>query len=130
MYIKFPLEKFNGKVPDYMGSLVGFISDQPSRMLENTKIFANSIGASVQYHAGEWKLVARTSETAETAMRVILDIPDDCDIYHIKEEVLSIYYTAIESGFSTKDYSIFIEDSERFIIAKKDLLVILKLTKE
>lgn len=128
MYFKADLERFAGKVPNYMGSLLKIRNTENDS--KNAKIFAESIGANVDYTFGKWNLVTREPEVAVEAMKVLLDYPEDCSILYLEMSADKVYKYAIESGFTTDDYSIVVEDKTQFIVGRKDLLTVLKLGKE
>lgn len=128
IYFKVELSRLIGKVPNYMGSLLRIRNTENDE--RNIKIFAESIGAKVEYIYGKWQIVTREEEVAVKVMKVLLDYPDDYGVLYLDLSAYKVYKFAIESGFTTEDYSIVIEDNVQFIVGRKDLLTVLKLGKE
>ena len=126
-YFKMNAADLSGKIPAYTGTL---LPPNKEHEQENLSIYASSIGAKLDYYSGAWRVVARTTDVAVTLMKLVISIPENCDIVYLSTSIADIYNTAIESGFTTDDYSIIPYDKINFVLAKNDLLTVLKLSRE
>lgn len=126
MRYTFELSSLVGKVPNYYGSLL----DRPGNDIENVKAFCeeHSLGIDSRYSTG---LMGYTFDPVEAAKIITLKLglPDTLSVVFLDTSVSSIHKLILESGFSEADYSVIIEDNLKFLVAKSEVLVMLKLIK-
>lgn len=114
-----------GKVPNYHGSLLD-ISDNA---IENVKAYCDENSIRVEYRAQELYGYTFNREEAAAVVALKLGLPETQSVVVFDSSVASTHNLILESGFTEADYSIITEDNVKFLIAKTDVLVMLKLIK-
>lgn len=120
-------------IPNYCGNYLETRDRVESdNSMENLRIFCQENELTVD-HINEptWCRI-RTSTTAQSLLllRLMHVKSTDEDVLIISSPIYKLYETALSSGFTVDDYSIKKEDGVTFVIGKKDLITIFKLSEE
>lgn len=122
-------------IPNYCGNYLETRDRVESdNSMENLRIFCQENNLTVD-HINEptWCRI-RTSTTSQSLLllRLMHVKSTDEDVLIIRSpiHIVKLYETALSSGFTVNDYSVKKEDSVTFVIGKKDLITIFKLSEE
>lgn len=127
MRYSFKLSTLVGKVPNYVGTLLDIPNNDND--IENVKAYCDENSIRVEYRAQELYGYTFSEEEAASVVALKLGLPETRSVVVLNSTVAKVHRMILESGFTEADYSIITEDSVKFLVAKTDVLVMLKLIK-